>query len=68
MFQQNFKLIQGPMWVVLLCKVVMTKVYIEKTSKQIFEMEQYNLGEFEKSLKIGKRKYIIKTCIQKFGM
>jgi hypothetical protein len=41
----------------------------EKTSKQSFEVEQIQLGELEgRSLKIGKRKYIIKTFVQKCGM
>jgi hypothetical protein len=40
------------------------EAYIEKTSKQIFEGNKYNLGELEgRSLKIGKHKYIIKTFI-----
>jgi hypothetical protein len=52
-----------------LCKVDVTKVYFEKTSKQSFEVEQIQLGELEgRSLKIGKRKYIIKTFVQKCGM
>jgi len=39
-----------------------TKVYIEKTSKQFLKWSKYNLGELEgRSLKIGKCKYIIKT-------
>jgi hypothetical protein len=50
-----------------LCEVV-TEVYIEKTSIQIFEVEQIQLGKTSRNLKIGKRKYIIKTYIKKFGM
>jgi hypothetical protein len=51
------------------CKVAMTKVYIEKTPKQFLKWSEYNLGELEgRSLKIGKHKYIIKTYIQNFGM
>jgi hypothetical protein len=37
--------------------------------KQFLKWSKYNLGELEgRSLKIGKRKYIIKTFTQKFGM
>jgi dTDP-4-dehydrorhamnose 3,5-epimerase-like enzyme len=49
--------------------VVVAEVYIVKTSKRILKWNKYNLGEFEgRSLKIVKRKYIIKTFIQNFGM
>jgi hypothetical protein len=44
MFHQNFRSIKGHMWAVYLYKVVVTKVYIKKTSKQIFEVKQIQLG------------------------
>jgi hypothetical protein len=31
----------------------MTEVYIEETSKQFLKWSKYNLGELERSLKIG---------------
>jgi len=50
-------------------KLLVTEVYIKKTSKQIFKWSKYNLGKFEKrNFKIVECKHIIKTFIQKFGV
>jgi hypothetical protein len=35
------------------CKVVVTEVYIEKTSKQFLKWSKYNLGELEGVRRLG---------------
>ncbi len=50
-------------------KLLWQKFTLKRHQNKFLKWSKYNLGELEgRSLKIGKRKYIIKTYIQKFGM
>jgi hypothetical protein len=52
-----------------LCKVAVTKVVLKRHQSKVLKWSKYILGELEgRSLEIGKRKYIIKTFVQKCGM
>jgi hypothetical protein len=47
----------------------MTEVVLRRHQNKVLKWSKYNVGELEgRSLKIEKRKYIIKTFVQKCGM
>jgi hypothetical protein len=49
-------------------KLLWQKFTLRRHQNKFLKWNKYNLGELERSLKIKKRKYIIKTFIRKFGM
>jgi hypothetical protein len=50
-------------------KLLWQKFVLRKHQSKVFKWSKYNLGELEgRSLKIRKRKYIMKTFVQKCGM